>query len=127
MHQITAKLITLERVEAFVTFGWPKGALLSLQQQAQRLRRELPPQILSAYDRLKAEVKDVVVGVFEAKCGGCHASLAKAALTRLREETDVNRCECCGRFIYLAAGHDLVPHHPSHELAGSPGGKGAVS
>lgn len=127
MHQITAKLITLERVEGFVKFGWPKGALPTLREQAQRLRRELPPEILSAYDRLKAEAKEAVVGVFEVKCGGCHASLAKAALSRLREETDVNQCEHCGRFIYLAAGHDLMPHHPSHELAGSPGGKGAVS
>jgi len=127
MHQITAKLITLERVEAFVTFGWPKGALPTLQEQAQRLRRELPPHILSTYDRLKVEVKDTVVGVFEAECGGCHASLAKAALARLREETDVSRCEHCGRFIYLVAGHDLMPHHPSHELTSSPRGKGAVS
>jgi hypothetical protein len=127
MHQITAKLITLERVEALVTCGWPKGAVPTLREQAQRLRREISPHILSAYDQLKTEVKDAVVGVFEAKCGGCQASLSKTALARLGEENDVSRCEHCERFIYLAAGHDLMPRHPSRELTGSPRGKGVVS
>jgi predicted nucleic acid-binding Zn-ribbon protein len=102
MHPITAKLITLERVEAFVTSGWPKGARSPLRDQAKLLRGELPPHILSVFDRLKAEGKEAVVGVFDKKCGGCHAPLSKVAWALLSKETELNRCPLCKRFIYLS-------------------------
>ena len=126
MHPITAKLITLERVEAFVTVGWPKGARSSLREEAQRLRRELPPHMLTVFDRLKAEGKKAVVAVFEGKCGGCQAPLSRAALARSREEADVSCCEQCGRFVYLAAGHYVVPNHAASEQTGSLTTRGVV-
>jgi len=102
MHPITAKLITLERMEGLVTIGWPKGAQSSLHGQAKLLRGDLPPHILSVFDRLKAEGKKAVVGVFEERCEGCDAPLSKLALALMSEETEPSRCPMCKRFIYLS-------------------------
>jgi hypothetical protein len=111
MHPTTAKLISLERGEALVTFGWPKGAQPSLREQAKPLRGELPPHILNEFDRLKAEGKEPVGGVFHHECGECHAPLSKAALARLRQETEVSRCEHCTRFVYWS---DSLESHNQH-------------
>jgi len=101
MHPITAKLIALERTEACVTSGWRKAAQLPLLEQAKLLRRDLPPHILSVFDRFKTKSNGAVVGVFGSKCDGCHARLSKSALARLKQETEPSRCAHCGRFIYV--------------------------
>jgi hypothetical protein len=118
MHWTTAKLIVLERAEAFLARGWPKGARATFDEQAKTLRQEIPQHIVAVYDQIKAEHKEAVVGVFEEKFGGCHASLSQTALKRLSEEREVSRCEHCGRFIYLAGGHNLAPSGQSHQLTG---------
>jgi len=118
MHHTTAKLITLERTEAFLAHGWPKSSQPAFARQARALRQELPPHILAAYDQLKARHKDAVVGVFEEKCGGCHRPLSKTALARLNAETEITRCEYCGRFIHLRGCHCFVSRTHSHQLAG---------
>ena len=118
MHHKTAKLIRLERAEAFLARGWPEGSQVAFAKQAEALRLEIPQYILAAYDQLKAEHKEAVVGVFQEKCGGCHLALSRSVLKRLSEETEVSRCEHCGRFIYLAAGHSLTLSENSHQLSG---------
>lgn len=122
MHHITAKLITLERIEDFMARGWPAGSHEAATSQAKVLRQELPPHIIAAYDEVKTRHKGVVVGVFDNKCGGCHRPLFRTALERLSAEKDVSRCEHCGRFIYLAGGN-AVSHRRSHRLAGGHPGK----
>lgn len=142
MYHTTAKLIALERTEAFLARGWPKGSprvvwsvcqskrcatfttrgeQTAFAEQAKTLRHEIPPHIVAAYDQLKVEHKEAVVGVFEEKCGGCHAPLSLTALKRLNAETEVGRCEHCGRFIYLAGGHNLAASGQSHQLTGGHG------
>jgi predicted nucleic acid-binding Zn-ribbon protein len=120
MHLTTAKLITLERTEAFLARarGWPEGSQAAFAEQASALRQKIRPHILAAYDGLKTEDKEAVVGVFQEKCGGCHASPSQTALKRLSEETEISRCEHCGRFIYLAGGHNLAPSGNAHQLTG---------
>lgn len=139
MHWTTAKLIVLERAEAFLTYGWPKGSprvvwcvcqskrcatfttrgeQTAFAEQAKALRQEIPQHIVAVYDQIKAGHKEAVAGVFEEKCGGCHAPLSQTALKRLSEEREVSRCEHCGRSIYLAGGHNLAPSGHSHQLTG---------
>ena|ERR1035437_4485931 len=139
MYHTTAKLIALDRAEALLASGWPKGSprvvwsvcqskrcatfttrgeQTVLARQAKALRQEIPPHIVAAYGQLKAEHKEAVVGVFEEKCGGCHAPRSKTALARLSAETEIGRCEHCGRFIYLAGGHSLASSGHSHHFTG---------
>jgi len=121
MHWATAKLITLDRVEGFLAQGWARHSDVAFAEKAKVLRRELPPHVVGAYDQLKTTHKEPVVGVFQEKCGGCHASLSSAALARLSEDNEACHCEHCGRFIYLAGGHNLTPSDQSHQLTGGHG------
>ncbi len=118
MHWTTAKLIALDRAGGFTAPGWAERSQLVFAEQARRLRRELPLHLVAAYDQLKAEHKEPVVGVIQGKCGGCQASLAPPALARLSDEHEASRCENCGRFIYRVGGHDLaVPASSSQSKA----------
>lgn len=63
MHRTTAKLITLERTDAFLARGWPEGSQAVLAAQAKALRLEIPPHIAAASDRLKAEHKGVIISM----------------------------------------------------------------
>src|SRR3989442_6003213 len=125
MFHTVAKLITLERTEDILARVWPKGSQTAFAEQAKVLRREIPQHIVAVYDQIKAKHKDAVVGVFADKCGGCHAPLCKAALARLSAETEVSRCEHCGRFIYLTGGHNFAPSGHSHQLTGGHARRGA--
>jgi hypothetical protein len=118
MYHRIAKLIRLERTEAFLARGWPGGSQAAFSDQATALRQEIPPFILATYDQLKTEYQEAVVGVFEEKCGGCQSPLSKTALARLSAETEVSRCEHCGRFIYLVAGHSLASRSHAHQSTG---------
>ena len=119
MPDATAKLITLERAEAFSACDRPESSQAAFAKQAEALRREIPSHIVAAYDQLKANHKEAVVAVFEENCGGCRAPLSKTAMARLSVGTEANRCENCGRFIYLAGGHNLARSGPLHHLTGS--------
>jgi hypothetical protein len=119
MHPATVKLITLEKIEDFLARGWPAGSHEAVTSQANALRRELQAHLVAAYDEVKAQHKEVVVGVFDEKCGGCRTPVSQIALKRLRLELEVSRCEHCGRFLYLAGGHPLS-HCRSHQFAGDP-------
>ena len=121
MHWITAKLIALDRAEGFLAQGWARHSEVAFAGKARLLRQELPPHILATYDQLKMAHKEPVVGVFQETCGGCHAPLSKPAMARLNGEKEVIHCEHCGRFIYLAGGHDLAAH------ASAPESKNAIA
>jgi hypothetical protein len=114
MHWTTAKLIALDRAEGFLAQGWAEHLQVAFAEPAKALRREIPPHIVAAYDQLKTTHKEPLVGVFQGKCGGCHAALSRTALARLSEDHEASHCEQCGRFIYLAAGHNLAPHLATH-------------
>ncbi|NOS70383.1 MAG: hypothetical protein HOP33_10685 [Verrucomicrobia bacterium] len=121
MHWTTAKLIALDRAEGFLAQGWVEHSQAAFAEKAKVLRRELPPHIIAAYDQLKIAHKEPVVGVFQETCGGCHAPLSKPAMARLNDDKEVSHCEQCGRFIYLAGGHDLAAH------ASAPGSRNEIT
>jgi predicted nucleic acid-binding Zn-ribbon protein len=123
MHWTTAKLIALDRVEGILAQGWARHSQIAFAEKAKVLRRELPPHIVAAYDHLKTTHQEPVVGVFQEKCGGCHAPLSSAALAHLSEEHEASRCEHCGRFIYVAGSRYVAPSGQAHQLTGGHGGK----
>jgi hypothetical protein len=98
----TLKLMRLERAESHLKFGWPPGVLPSLAAEAQALRRELPPDILMAYDRFARGGSEAVVAVRAGVCQGCEAKLAPETLNRLHDGSQAVRCQSCGRFLYEA-------------------------
>ena len=67
-----------------------------LDGKIDRLRHQLPGEILAAYDRLSRQFSDPVTIVADCVCQGCK----QAVSTRLdARSTMVPQCEHCGRFI----------------------------
>ena len=66
------------------------------------LRGKIPSQILGHYDRLVAKGKKGVAAVRNQVCTGCHMRLPIGVVATLMHNTDVQLCESCGRYLYLA-------------------------
>ncbi|MFO1476907.1 MAG: C4-type zinc ribbon domain-containing protein [Verrucomicrobiota bacterium] len=66
------------------------------------LRSKIPPQILGHYDRLVARGKKGVATVRDQVCTGCHMRLPIGVITTLMHNEDIQLCDNCGRYLYLA-------------------------
>jgi predicted nucleic acid-binding Zn-ribbon protein len=66
------------------------------------LRAKIPPQILGHYDRLMARGKKGIVAVQNQVCTGCHMRLPIGVITTLMHRSDLQLCDSCGRYLYLA-------------------------
>ncbi len=67
------------------------------------LRSKIPSQILAHYDRLMVRGKKGIVPVQNQVCTGCHMRLPIGVITTLMHATDLQLCDTCGRYLYLAA------------------------
>ena len=66
------------------------------------LRAKIPSQILGHYDRLVARGKKGLAAVRGQVCTGCHMSLPVGVITTLMRGDDIQLCDSCGRYLYLA-------------------------
>jgi len=67
------------------------------------LARELPPGLLSSYERLlkaRAGVAIAAVSPPAFICGGCRVTIRPQAIQELRAATQLMLCESCGRYLY---------------------------
>jgi hypothetical protein len=72
------------------------------EAEAADLRTKIPPQILGHYDRLVARGKKGVALVRNQVCTGCHMRLPIGTINTLMQETDIQLCDSCGRYLALA-------------------------
>ena len=63
---------------------------------------ELPPSLLSDYDRIRRARGGVAVATVGAAaiCGGCRVTIRPQAIQELRTTTTLMLCESCGRFLF---------------------------
>jgi predicted nucleic acid-binding Zn-ribbon protein len=73
------------------------------------LRSEIPSQILDHYDRLRARGKKGLAAVRNQVCGSCHMQVPLGVVMALRHGHDIQRCENCGRYLYLPEETMAVP------------------
>jgi hypothetical protein len=66
------------------------------------LRTTVPEQVLGHYDRLVARGKKGVAVVRNQVCTGCHMRLPIGTINTLMQDTDIQLCEICGRYLCLA-------------------------
>jgi hypothetical protein len=85
-----------------------KGA----EAQIATLRREVPKPILDHYDRLRVRGKKGVAIVRNSVCGGCHMQQTVSKVATLMRDEDIQLCDSCGRYLYLAS--------PAEATAGEP-------
>jgi predicted nucleic acid-binding Zn-ribbon protein len=67
-----------------------------------KLRTKAPEQILAHYDRLMARGKKGVAAVRGQVCTGCHMQVPLGVTITLMHDDDIQICESCGRYLYLA-------------------------
>ncbi|MGH3446187.1 MAG: zinc ribbon domain-containing protein [Nocardioidaceae bacterium] len=70
--------------------------------ERQRLVAEIPENLLTQYDKLRAQFDGVAVGALHQKrCGGCRLDIGAAELARIADapSDEVVRCEECNRIL----------------------------
>jgi predicted nucleic acid-binding Zn-ribbon protein len=72
------------------------------ESQRTELRNGIPQPILGHYDRLAARGKKGVAVIRNQVCTGCHMRLPIGTINTLMQNHDIQLCDTCGRYLYLA-------------------------
>ncbi len=96
MNDLLQNLIKLQAIE------FDEITEKSAGVTAGELRTKIPPQILGHYDRLAARGKKGVAAVRNQVCTGCHMQVPLGVTVTLMHGDDIQICESCGRYLYLA-------------------------
>src|SRR5215469_1260637 len=87
------------------------------------LRTKIPPQILGHYDRLVAKGKKGITMVRDQVCTGCHMRVPIGGIMALKHGEDIQLCENCGRYLYLAPAALVEPVKSTEPAPGSKPGR----
>jgi len=103
---MTELLQTLLKLQALdfeeVEVSDPEAAIAAL-------RAKIPAQILGHYDRLVVRGKKGVALVRNQVCTGCHMRQPIGVIMTLKHDQDIQLCESCGRYLYLAPEGEMEP------------------
>lgn len=76
-------------------------ALVSAEREAQA--GKIDEQVVVRYDRiLKTKGDNVVVGVANVTCGGCHMKLPQQVFLAAKAQSEIISCSSCGRMLYYS-------------------------
>ena len=96
MNELLQNLIKLQSLEFEKTSDKAADPVIT------ELRGKIPSQILGHYDRLVAHGKKGLAAVRGQVCTGCHMSLPVGVIATLMRGDDIQLCDSCGRYLYLA-------------------------
>ena len=96
MNELLQNLLKLQAIEFEETTAKIAGATIA------ELRGKIPTQILGHYDRLAAQGKKGVTAIRGEVCSSCHIRVPIGAIMTLKRGEDIQLCENCGRYLYLA-------------------------
>ncbi len=96
MNELLQNLVKLQSLEFEKNTG--KAATPAIAE----LRGKIPTQILGHYDRLVAHGKKGLAAVRDQVCTGCHMHVPIGVVTTLMRDDDIQLCDNCGRYLYLA-------------------------
>jgi predicted nucleic acid-binding Zn-ribbon protein len=99
MRNMMARLLALQKLE--LDSG---GRTAAAKAEAEVLRREIPPLLLSHYDRFAQRGKKGVALARNGVCSECHIRMPVGKLAALSTSDEVHRCDNCGRYLYLPEG-----------------------
>ena len=77
-------------------------AITQLDARIEELQQELPPQMRSRLVRFAKSGGRAVVPLINGICYGCFTAVPTASVADLGRNDEVNYCENCGRFLYVA-------------------------
>ena len=96
---------SLKRLCDFERGTEPLASALTISEkhfEIARLRSTIPTFILGHHDRMIQRGKRSIVSVVGGICSACHLRLPIGHLARLQSSQDLEVCDNCGTFIYLA-------------------------
>lgn len=97
MHVVMHALVELQKLE----FGPDPDSSFS-KAEAEKLRLQVPPQILGHYDRLRARGKKGLALVRDNKvCAECHMGIPIGTVITIMKGIDIQLCGNCGRYLYV--------------------------
>lgn len=83
-----------------------------MEKRIAELRILIPLAILNHYDRLRVRGKKGVAAVRHQTCVGCHVQVTRATVLNLMHGNDLQVCENCGRYLYLATEPETAADAP---------------
>jgi predicted nucleic acid-binding Zn-ribbon protein len=96
MNELLENLVKLQALE----FGDIKDK--NANATIEKLRSQIPAPILGHYERLVNRGKRGVAMVRDQVCTGCHMRLPMGVIMSLMHGKDIQLCDTCGRYLYLA-------------------------
>ena len=88
-----------EKLESAISESADEKSVLERERQDRVDKIDL--NIVSVYDRVMGARDGLaVVHVEGTGCGGCGAHIPPQTVTEVRAETQIHRCDICGRFLY---------------------------
>ncbi len=71
---------------------------------------EVDEDVRTRYERLlKTKGENVIVGVANAVCGGCHMTLPTQVILSCKADSEINFCPHCSRVLYYTRDMETVP------------------
>jgi predicted nucleic acid-binding Zn-ribbon protein len=107
MNELLQNLIRLQSLE------FEKTSEKATDPAIAELRGKIPSQILGHYDRLIAHGKKGLAAVRDQVCTGCHMHVPIGVVTTLMHDSDIQLCDSCGRYLYLAEATQAESSKPS--------------
>jgi len=76
-----------------------QASVLSVERE--ELASKVDEQVRGRYDRLlKTKGDNVVVGIANVTCGGCHMKVPQQLFVAAKAQTEIISCSSCGRMLY---------------------------
>jgi len=114
MHVVMEALVQLQKLE----FG-PNPESPSAKAAAEKLRAQIPYQILGHYERLRAQGKKGLALVRNNRvCAECHMSIPIGMVVSVMKGDDVQLCGNCGRYLFVEP--QAAPAEPPPAAAPKP-------
>jgi predicted nucleic acid-binding Zn-ribbon protein len=112
MHAIMEALVRLQKIELGTDAESPAA-----QAAAEKLRAEVPAQILGHYVRLRARGKKGLALVRNQVCAECHVSVPTGTVVSVMKGLDIQLCGNCGRYLYLEPAAPTPEPEPAAAVA----------
>ena len=106
MNFVLQNLLKLQAIE----FG--EVTSKSAQSEATELRSVIPQPFLGHYERLRARGKKGVALIRNQVCTGCHMQQPLAKVASVMRDEDIQLCDSCGRYLYVAEAAVNAPAPP---------------
>ena len=96
MHAVMETLVRLQNLEV-----GPNAESSAAKAAAEKLRAQVPAQILGHYLRLCARGKKGLALVRNQVCAECHVSVPLGTVVTVMKGVDIQLCGNCGRYLYV--------------------------